>query len=83
MAIFAIDTLWRDTTSASEDHWLGRTCKLYVLTADGFKMTIATLRSPLRFRTIRLPALLGRDGSCFSTIFGHGSAVSHRDHTGP
>lgn len=39
LAIVDIDTLWRDKTSASEDHWLGRTCKLYVLTADGWKMT--------------------------------------------
>jgi ketosteroid isomerase-like protein len=39
LAIVDIDTLWRDKASGEEDHWLGRTCKLYVLTPDGWKMT--------------------------------------------
>jgi hypothetical protein len=26
-----IDTLWRDDASGLEDHWIGRTCKLYAL----------------------------------------------------
>ena len=39
LAIVDIDTLWRHKTSAEEDQWFGRTCKLYALTADGWKMT--------------------------------------------
>jgi hypothetical protein len=39
LAVVDIDTLWRDKTTHEEDHWLGRTCKLYALTSDGWKMT--------------------------------------------
>jgi ketosteroid isomerase-like protein len=39
LAVVDIDTLWRDRASGEEDHWLGRTCKLYALTPDGWKMT--------------------------------------------
>ena len=39
LAIVDIDTLWCDKATGEEDHWLGRTCKLYALTSDGWKMT--------------------------------------------
>ena len=38
-AVVDIDTLWRENASGAEDHWLGRTCKLYALVAGGWKMT--------------------------------------------
>lgn len=41
-AVVDIDTLWRGVrsngNSTDEMHWLGRTCKTYVRTADGWKM---------------------------------------------
>jgi len=37
-AVVDVDTLWRSKTG-EESHWLGRTCKTYVLTSDGWKMT--------------------------------------------
>jgi Domain of unknown function (DUF4440) len=40
MAVVDIDTLWRERATGDEsNHWLGRTCKLYALTPDGWKMT--------------------------------------------
>ena len=39
LAVVDIDTLWRENDSANEDHWLGRTCKLYALVSDGWRMT--------------------------------------------
>jgi len=39
LAVVDIDTLWRDRSTGEDDHWLGRTCKLYALTAEGWKMT--------------------------------------------
>ena len=36
-AIGDIDTLWRHA-DGREDHWLGRTCKIYTKLADGWKM---------------------------------------------
>lgn len=42
LAIVDIDTLWRENTSGVEDHWLGRTCKLYALVTGEWKMTAQT-----------------------------------------
>ena len=39
LAVVDIDTLWRDRFTGADDHWLGRTCKLYALTDEGWKMT--------------------------------------------
>ncbi|MEI6517532.1 MAG: hypothetical protein WCN89_02455, partial [bacterium] len=36
-AVVDVDTLWR-SESGEESHWLGRTCKTYVNTAEGWKM---------------------------------------------
>jgi len=36
-AVVDIDTLWRDA-EGREDRWQGRTCKIYTLVADGWKM---------------------------------------------
>lgn len=36
-AVVDIDTLWRSKTG-EESHWLGRTCKTYTLTINGWKM---------------------------------------------
>ncbi len=37
-----IDTLWQDSQTGDELHWLGRTCKTYVKTLDGMKMIAQT-----------------------------------------
>jgi ketosteroid isomerase-like protein len=37
-AVVDIDTLWRGGDGA-EDHWLGRTCKIYALVGAEWKMT--------------------------------------------
>ena len=42
LAVVDIDTLWRENASAVDDHWLGRTCKLYALVAGEWKMTAQT-----------------------------------------
>jgi hypothetical protein len=43
LAIVDIDTLWRERATGDEsNHWRGRTCKLYALTSDGWKMTSQT-----------------------------------------
>jgi hypothetical protein len=43
MAVVDIDTLWRERSTRDEgNHWLGRTCKLFALVADGWKMTAQT-----------------------------------------
>jgi hypothetical protein len=43
LAIVDIDTLWRERSTGDENnHWLGRTCKLYSLTSEGWKMTSQT-----------------------------------------
>jgi ketosteroid isomerase-like protein len=43
LAIVDIDTLWRERSTGDEsNHWLGRTCKVYSLVADGWKMTVQT-----------------------------------------
>jgi hypothetical protein len=39
LAIVDIDTLWREDASGVDDHWLGRTCKLYSLVGGEWKMT--------------------------------------------
>lgn len=36
-AVVDVDTLWK-TPSGEESHWLGRTCKTYTKTAQGWKM---------------------------------------------
>jgi ketosteroid isomerase-like protein len=38
-AVVDIDTLWREDGTGVEDHWLGRTCKLYALVSGEWKMT--------------------------------------------
>ncbi|WP_413584487.1 hypothetical protein [Bdellovibrio sp. HCB274] len=40
-AVVDIDTLWR-SSSGEESHWIGRTCKTYVKTSDGWKMIAQT-----------------------------------------
>jgi ketosteroid isomerase-like protein len=43
IAVVDIDTFWRARTAGEEDyHWLGRTCKVYALMPDGWKMTMQT-----------------------------------------
>ena len=37
LAIVDIDTLWRDADGRG-DHWQGRTCKIYTLVAEEWKM---------------------------------------------
>jgi len=37
-AVVDVDTLWRSSTG-EESHWLGRTCKTYAKTSQGWKMT--------------------------------------------
>lgn len=36
-AVVDVDTLWR-SSDGEESHWLGRTCKTYSKTSDGWKM---------------------------------------------
>src|SRR5438105_8645865 len=38
-AVVDIDTLWREDATGVEDHWLGRTCKIYALVGDEWKLT--------------------------------------------
>lgn len=38
-AVVDIDTLWQEDGTGVEDHWLGRTCKLYALVGQEWKMT--------------------------------------------
>jgi len=40
-AVVDIDTLWRDD-DGNEDHWNGRTCKVYTLVNDEWKMIMQT-----------------------------------------
>ena len=42
LAVVDIDTLWRMDATGGEDHWLGRTCKLYALVNGEWKMTSQT-----------------------------------------
>ena len=43
IAVVDIDTLWRERSAGEESNrWLGRTCKVYALVADGWKMTMQT-----------------------------------------
>ena len=39
LAVVDIDTLWRENADGGDVHWLGRTCKLYALVVDEWKMT--------------------------------------------
>jgi ketosteroid isomerase-like protein len=41
-AVVDIDTRWRPRAGGEDDHWLGRTCKTYVLVAGGWKMIAQT-----------------------------------------
>jgi ketosteroid isomerase-like protein len=41
-AVVDIDTLWRDRKTGEDNHWLGRTCKVYTLVGDEWKMTMHT-----------------------------------------
>jgi ketosteroid isomerase-like protein len=47
-AVVDIDTLWRDE-AGEEDHWLGRTCKIYALVGGEWKMTAQV--GALRYET--------------------------------
>ncbi len=38
-AVVDIDTLWRNRRTGEDFHWCGRTCKIYVKTDTGWKMT--------------------------------------------
>jgi hypothetical protein len=38
-AVVDIDTLWCHRESGVDVHWRGRTCKIYVKSAEGWKMT--------------------------------------------
>jgi ketosteroid isomerase-like protein len=38
-AVVDIDTWWRPRAGGEDDRWQGRTCKIYALTSDGWKMT--------------------------------------------
>jgi hypothetical protein len=38
-AVVDIDTLWRNRETGEDFHWYGRTCKIYVKTPEGWKMT--------------------------------------------
>jgi ketosteroid isomerase-like protein len=43
IAVVDIDTRWRERANGDEGfHWLGRTCKVYALMPDGWKMTMQT-----------------------------------------
>jgi hypothetical protein len=43
IAVVDIDTFWRARAAGEEDYrWLGRTCKIYALMPDGWKMTMQT-----------------------------------------
>jgi ketosteroid isomerase-like protein len=43
LAVVDIDTHWREKVGGDEsNHWLGRTCKLYALTPNGWKMITQT-----------------------------------------
>ena len=43
IAVVDIDTLWRERATGDDGyHWLGRTCKVYALMPDGWKMTMQT-----------------------------------------
>ena len=43
IAVVDIDTLWRERSTGDESKaWLGRTCKVYALVADGWKMMMQT-----------------------------------------
>jgi hypothetical protein len=43
IAVVDIDTLWRERATGDEGyHWIGRTCKVYALMPDGWKMTMQT-----------------------------------------
>jgi len=42
LAVVDIDTLWRVDETGIQDHWLGRTCKLYALVGGDWKMTSQT-----------------------------------------
>lgn len=42
LAVVDIDTLWREDATGVDDHWLGRTCKLYALVGGEWKMTAQT-----------------------------------------
>jgi hypothetical protein len=41
-AVVDIDTLWKNKLNGEFMHWLGRTCKTYVKTNEGYKMIAQT-----------------------------------------
>ncbi|HME51104.1 MAG TPA: nuclear transport factor 2 family protein [Candidatus Lokiarchaeia archaeon] len=41
-AVVDVDTLWQHKTTTEQVHWLGRACKGYTLTADGWKLIFHT-----------------------------------------
>lgn len=42
LAVVDIDTLWVDKKTGDENHWKGRTCKVYSLVGSDWKMTMHT-----------------------------------------
>lgn len=48
-AVVDIDTLWR-SKQAAENHWIGRTCKIYTLIGEEWKMIAQT--GVLEYRTM-------------------------------
>ena len=43
LGVVDIDTLWHEDATGDDVHWLGRTCKLYALVGDDWKMTAQTV----------------------------------------
>jgi len=41
-AVVDVDTLWRHKVTKEEMHWLGRSCKVYTKTKDGWKLIMHT-----------------------------------------
>jgi hypothetical protein len=41
-AVVDIDTLWVNETTGEENHWLGRVCKVYTKTGNGWKLIMHT-----------------------------------------
>ncbi len=42
LAVVDVDTMWVDKKTGEENHWKGRTCKVYSRVCDQWKMTMHT-----------------------------------------
>jgi ribosomal protein L35AE/L33A len=42
LAVVDIDTLWVDKNTGKENHWKGRTCKVYSMVGGAWKLTMHT-----------------------------------------